>query len=125
MNISALAPSTGSARSFGVKAVSDAKTAERNFSMKRMKTIRLSTTAAAALLATTFGATVVLAQSSPPTPSPQAPEPGQGMMGKGGMDHGGMMDMSQRNRMIENCNRMMQSREQSPSHQQDAKPDHG
>jgi hypothetical protein len=87
-----------------------------------MKTTRISTAAAVALLATTLGTTMVFAQSDQPASSPR---PGQGMMGKRDMDHGGMMDMSQMNRMMENCNRMMESKQRSPSRQQNAKPDNG
>jgi hypothetical protein len=87
-----------------------------------MKTTRISIAAAAALLATTLGTTMVFAQSDQPAPPPR---PSQGMTGKGDMDHGGMMDMSQMNRMMANCNRMMESMKGSPSHQQNARPDNG
>ena len=87
-----------------------------------MKTTRISIAAAVALLATTLGATVVLAQSDQPAPSPR---PRHGMMGQGDMDHRDMMDMSQMNRMLENCNRMMESKQLAPSRQPDAKPEHG
>jgi len=50
---------------------------------------------------------------------------GEGMMGKGGMDHGGMMDMAQMNRMMENCNWMMESKQHSPSDHPSVKPNNG
>jgi hypothetical protein len=87
-----------------------------------MKTTRLSFAAAATLLVTTLGATMVLAQSSEPAPSPR---PGHGMMGPGDMDHGSMMNMGQMHRMTDNCNRMMESAQHAPPHQQDTKPDNG
>ena len=72
----------------------------------------------AVLLATAVSGTVALAQEgrtqAPQTPASQtAPMagqgmmPGEGMMGKDGMM--GQMDMAQMNKMMENCDRMMQS----------------
>ena len=78
---------------------------------------------AAALLAATIGATtMVFAQSNPPSPSEPAPD--NGMMDHGKMGRGPMMDMSQMNRMMENCNRMMEGAQHSPS-DHNAKPDNG
>lgn len=77
-----------------------------------------SLAALAVLMATALGGTVAFAQGgqtqAPQTPAPQqAPMTGQGMMQGGGMmGHGGMtgqMDMAQMNKMMENCNRMMES----------------
>ena len=95
-------------------------------------TKRISTAAAAGLLATTLGAAAALAQASqaqtPQTPTQQR-APDQGMMGQGGMmGHGGMMgqmDPAQMNRMMENCNRMMEGMQRSPSTPRDAQPGHG
>jgi hypothetical protein len=90
-----------------------------------MATKHTSTAAAAAFLATALVATVAFAQGNQ-TPTPQAPTPreapmsGQGMMGKGGM-----MDMAQMNRMMENCSRMMESKQHSPSGQPSVKPNNG
>ena len=91
-----------------------------------MTTTRISTAAAAVLLATSLGATIAFAQNNS-TPAPQeAPMPQQGMMmGPAGKDHGAMMDMAQMNRMMENCNRMMESRQHPPSGPQTARPDKG
>jgi len=77
-------------------------------------------TAAAALVATSLGATIAFAQGNP-APAPQQAPPHQGMM----MDRGGMMDMTQMNRMMENCNRMMEGTRQSPSGAPKPTPDHG
>jgi hypothetical protein len=78
---------------------------------------------AAALLAATLGATtMVFAQTNPPSPSEPAPD--NGMMDHGKMGRGPMMDMSQMNRMMENCNRMMEGAQHSPS-DHNAKPDNG
>lgn len=77
----------------------------------------------AALLATTLGGSVAFAQAgqaqAPQTPAPQqAPMAGQGMMqGEGMMGQGGMkgqMDMAQMNKMMENCNKMMEKAMQAP-----------
>jgi hypothetical protein len=88
-----------------------------------MTTKRISTAAAAALLATTLGASIALAQTSTAPAPQQAPLPHQGMtMGQAGKDNGGMMDMTQMNKMMENCNRMMESK-QHPS--ANPKPDNG
>jgi hypothetical protein len=80
--------------------------------------------AAAALLATTLGAGVALAQSNQ-SPSPQAP------MQQGSADQPGMMDMSKMDgmmakmdRMMDNCNRMMESR-QHPSSEPKTAPNKG
>jgi hypothetical protein len=69
---------------------------------------------AATLIATAVGFSVTFAQSNQiTTPSApamrQAPAPEQGMMG------GGHMVMGQMTRMMENCNRMMESMQHSPS----------
>lgn len=87
---------------------------------------RMPMAIAATLLATSLGATIALAQNnSAPTPQ-QAPMPKEGMMmGEAGKDHGAMMDMAQMNRMMENCNRMMESKQHPPSGPQSAKPDNG
>jgi hypothetical protein len=88
-----------------------------------MKATRFSAIMAIALLATTLGATgVVFAQSNPPTPAEPAPD--NGMMDHGMVGRGPMMDMAQMNRMMENCNRMMEGAQHSPSHH-NAKPDNG
>jgi hypothetical protein len=63
--------------------------------------------AAAALLATAIGAGAALAQSNP-APSSRA------QMMQGGADKPSMMDMSKMNRMMDNCNRMMESMQQHP-----------
>jgi hypothetical protein len=73
--------------------------------------------AAAAILGGVATATTVFAEESRPSPQP----PGtQGMMG----DHGGMMNMMgqmtpdqmrQMTRMVDNCNRMMESMSNAPS----------
>ncbi|WP_431269242.1 hypothetical protein [Dankookia sp. P2] len=89
-------------------------------------------TTAAVLLATTLGTAAALAQGSqsqtPQAPAPQN-APDQGMMGQGGMmGHGGMMgqmDPTQMNRMMENCNRMMEGMQRSPPTPRDAQPGHG
>lgn len=72
----------------------------------------------AVLLATALSGTVALAQGGQ-TQAPQVPTPqpapmtgqdmmqGEGMMGKNGMM--GQMDMAQMNKMMKNCNHMMQS----------------
>jgi hypothetical protein len=70
-----------------------------------MMTKGISITAAAMLLATTLGAGVALAQSN------QAP-PAHAPMTKGGADRHGMMDMSKMERMMDNCNRTMESMQQ-------------
>ena len=49
---------------------------------------------------------------SPATAQGQGSMPGQGMMGMMGMM--GQMDPAQMNRMMENCNKMMESRMQPP-----------
>lgn len=87
---------------------------------------RIPMAAAAALLVTALGASLALAQNNA-TPTPQqAPMPKEGMMmGQAGKDHGAMMDMAQMNRMMENCNRMMESKQHPPSIPQSAKPDNG
>jgi hypothetical protein len=77
-------------------------------------TNKLSLAALTALLATTLGGAGAFAQASAPqTSTPQrAPMSGPGMMQGGGMSQGGpmtQMDMTQMNRMMENCNKMMQS----------------
>jgi negative regulator of sigma E activity len=74
--------------------------------------------AAAALLATTLGVSIARAQSDQAS-SPKAPM-------NQGVDHRGMMDMSKMNRMMDNCNRMMESEQQhSPSGPQTTTPDKG
>ncbi|MCO6416175.1 hypothetical protein JYK14_08340 [Siccirubricoccus sp. KC 17139] len=99
-----------------------------------MTTKRIPMAAAAALLATALGATVALAQGNqaqtPQAPAPQqAPAPDQGMMGRGGMmgmmNMMGQMDPAQMNRMMENCNRMMEGMQRSPSAPRDTQPGHG
>lgn len=88
-----------------------------------MSATRFSAIMAAALLVTTLAATtVVFAQSSPPSPSASASD--HGMMDHGTMGRGNMMDMSQMARMMENCNRMMEGAQHSPS-DHNAKPDNG
>jgi hypothetical protein len=85
-----------------------------------MRATRFSAAVAAALLATTFGGTgMVFAQSNPSEPAPN-----NGTMDHGMMARGQMMDMSQMNRMMENCNRMMEGAQHSPP-AHDAKPDNG
>jgi hypothetical protein len=74
---------------------------QRSFPM--MKRISM----AAALLATTLGVGVALAQSNQ-APSSEAP------MMQRGADKSGMMDMSKMNRMMDNCNRMMEGMQQHP-----------
>ncbi len=89
-----------------------------------MTTKRISM-AAAALLATTLGAGIALAQSN--APPPRAP------IKQGGADQPGMMDMSKMDgmmakmdRMMDNCNRMMESKQQhSPSEPRTTAPDKG
>ena len=71
-----------------------------------MTTKSISITAAA-LLATTLGVGAALAQSNP-APSSHAP------MMQGGADKPSMMDMSKMNRMMDNCNQMMESMQQHP-----------
>ena len=82
--------------------------------------------AATVLLATALGAGTSLAQGNQ-TQAPQAPAPqharDQGMMGHGGMM--GQMDQAQMNRMMENCNRMMEGMQRSPSVPQGAQPGRG
>ena len=72
--------------------------------------------ATAAIVGGLFAATTVFAEENK---SPQTP-PAQGMMG----DHGGMMNMmgqmspdhmKQMSRMIDNCNRMMESANNAPT----------
>jgi hypothetical protein len=88
-----------------------------------MRATRFTATMAAALLASTLGTTsMVFAQSNPPSPSEPAPD--NGMMDHGKMGRGQMMDMSQMNRMMENCNRMMEGAQHSSS-DHNAKPDNG
>jgi Spy/CpxP family protein refolding chaperone len=74
---------------------------------------------AAALFSSLTAATTVFAEEA--NPSPQGPS-AQGMMG----DHGGMMNMmgqmspdhmKQMSRMVENCNRMMESMNHTPNQQ--------
>lgn len=97
-----------------------------------MTTKRMPMAAAAVLLATALGTGASLAQGNqaqtPQAPAPQQ-APGQGMMGRDGMmGHGGMMgqmDPAQMNRMMENCNRMMEGMQRSPSAPRDAQPGHG
>ena len=72
-----------------------------------MTTKSISITAAA-LLATALGIGAALAQSNPSAPSSNAP------MMQGDADKPGMMDMSKMNRMMDNCNRMMESMQQHP-----------
>jgi hypothetical protein len=72
-----------------------------------MMTKQVSLTAVA-LLATSLGVGAAFAQSD------QAPAPNAPM--HQGTDHRGMMDMSKMNRMMDNCNRMMEGMQQhSPS----------
>jgi Spy/CpxP family protein refolding chaperone len=71
-----------------------------------MTTKSISITAAA-LLAVTLGVGAALAQSNP-APSSHAP------MMQGGADKPSMMDMSKMNRMMDNCNQMMESMQQHP-----------
>jgi hypothetical protein len=88
-----------------------------------MRATRFSAAIAAVLLASTLGATMVFAQSNQPSPSERAaPAPDDGMMGHGKMERSPMMDMSQMNRMMEDCNRMMEGMRQHP---QNPKPDNG
>lgn len=83
--------------------------------------------AATVLLATALGAGTSLAQRN----QAQAPQhaPDQGMMGQGGMmGHGGMMGQmgpAQMNRMMENCNRMMEGMQRSPSAPRGGQPGNG
>jgi hypothetical protein len=78
------------------------------------------------LLATTLGLTIALAQTNTAPAPKQAPLPHRGMMmGQGGKDNGGMMDMTQMNRMMEICNRMMESKQHPPANPQSPKPDNG
>ncbi|GGG52389.1 hypothetical protein GCM10010964_44430 [Caldovatus sediminis] len=76
---------------------------------------------AAALVGGFVAAQGVLAQDTRTAPpagtaqqaQPGAPQPGQGMMGggmMGMMNMMGQMDPAQMNRMMENCNRMMEAR---------------
>jgi hypothetical protein len=62
-----------------------------------------------ALLATSLGVGAAFAQSDQ-TPTPKAPMHQR-------MDHRGMMDMSKMNRMMDNCNRMMEGMQRSPDHE--------
>jgi Spy/CpxP family protein refolding chaperone len=71
-----------------------------------MTTKSISITAAA-LLATILGVGAALAQSNP-APASHAP------MMQGGADKPSMMDMSKMNRMMDNCNQMMESMQQHP-----------
>jgi hypothetical protein len=68
-----------------------------------MMTKQVSLTAVA-LLATSLGVGAAFAQSDQ-APAPMAPM-------HQGMDHRGMMDMSKMNRMMDNCNRMMEGMQQ-------------
>ena len=94
-----------------------------------MTTKRFPLAAAAVLLATVLGAGVSLAQENQ-APAPKAPAPqqapDQGMMGRGGMmGSGGMMgqmDPAQMKRMMESCNRNMETMKHSSS---GASPSHG
>lgn len=87
---------------------------------------RIPMTAAAALLVTSLGATIAFAQNNAAPPPQQAPMPKEGMMmGPAGKDHGAMMDMAQMNRMMENCSRMMESKQHPPTGPQGAKPHNG
>ena len=88
-----------------------------------MTTKKRSLTTLAVLLAATLGGTMAFAQGgqaqAPQTPAPQqAPMTGQGMMQGGGMmGKGGMMgrmDTAQMNKMMENCNKMMERAMQAP-----------
>jgi hypothetical protein len=74
---------------------------------------------AAAMFSSLTAATTVFAEEA--NPSPQVPS-AKGMMG----DHGGMMNMmgqmspdhmKQMSRMVENCNRMMESMNHTPNQQ--------
>lgn len=70
----------------------------------------------AVVLLATLGVGAAFAQSDQ-APAPKAPM-------HQGMDHSGMMDMSKMNRMMDNCNRMMEDMQQhAPS--TPAKPDKG
>jgi hypothetical protein len=81
-----------------------AKIKIRSFPMTT-KSISMAT---AALLATALGVGAALAQSNP-EPASHAP------MMQGGADKPSMMmDMSKMNRMVDNCNRMMESMQQHP-----------
>jgi Spy/CpxP family protein refolding chaperone len=83
-----------------------------------MMTKRISM-AAAALLATALGVAAALAQSNQP-PSSVAP------MMQRGTDKSGTMDMSKMNRMMDNCNQMMEGMQQHPpSDPGTATPDKG
>jgi Spy/CpxP family protein refolding chaperone len=87
---------------------------KRRFAMMT-KQVSLS---AVALLATSLGVGAAFAQSDQ-TPASKAPM-------HQGMDHRGMMDMSKMNRMMDNCNRMMESKQQrSPSEPRTTTPDKG
>jgi hypothetical protein len=82
-----------------------------------MMTKQVSLTAVA-LLATSLGVGAAFAQSDQ-RPAPKAPM-------HQGMDYRGMMDMSKMNRMMDNCNRMMESKQQrSPSEPRTTTPDKG
>ncbi len=83
------------------------------------------TLAAAALLGLSLGANAALAQGGQPQQAPQsqAPTPDRGMMGQGGMM--GRMDPAQMTRMMENCNKVMESMQHSPSAPQGAQPRNG
>jgi hypothetical protein len=71
-----------------------------------MTTKSISITAAA-LLATALGVGAAFAQSNP-APSSHAP------MMQGGADKPSTMDMAKMNRMMDKCNRMMESMQQHP-----------
>lgn len=99
-----------------------------------MTTKKRSLTTLAVLLAATLGGTMAFAQGgqaqAPQTPAPQqAPVTGRdmmqgrGMMGKGGMM--GQMDMAQMSKMMENCNRMMQSHMDRPTQSNPEQPSPG
>jgi hypothetical protein len=84
-----------------------------------MMTKGISMAATAVLLATTLGVGVATAQSNQ-APSSEAP------MTQSGADKSGMMDMSKMNRMMDNCNRMMEGMRQHPPTDRDATtPDKG
>ncbi len=99
-----------------------------------MTTKKRSLATLATLLAATLGGTMAYAQGdqaqAPQTPAPQqAPVTGQGMMQGGGMmGKGGMMgqmDMAQMSKMMENCNRMMQSHVDRPNQGNPEQPSPG
>jgi hypothetical protein len=86
-------------------------------------------TFSAALLAAALAAGAGAFAQSPPAPSHESPQSGMEMHKPGMMDGGtnGMdqMDMSQMNRMMGNCNRMMEGMRQTPSGAAQPTPDHG